>query len=157
MTFLLDVNVLYILHQPRHTDFQLVDDWFTFHRQSRFATSPITQAGLVRLLMRNLSQMETYIREEATLSLRQFTRLPNHVYWPDSPSYLEAVDAIMARVQGHRQITDAYLLGLAIHNGGKLATLDRGIVHLAGPDFAGHVEYIARETTFPATAKRAAG
>jgi uncharacterized protein len=45
-------------------------------------------------------------------------------------------------LQGHRQITDAYLLGLAIHNRGKLATLDRGILQLAGSDFAGHVELI---------------
>jgi predicted nucleic acid-binding protein len=45
-------------------------------------------------------------------------------------------------MQGHRQITDAYLLGLAIHNKGKLATLDRGIRHLAGREFAANVELI---------------
>jgi predicted nucleic acid-binding protein len=45
-------------------------------------------------------------------------------------------------MQGYRQITDAYLLGLAIHNKGKLATLDRGIRHLAGREFAASVELI---------------
>jgi predicted nucleic acid-binding protein len=29
--------------------------------------------------------------------------------------------------RGHQQITDAYLLALAIHHRGKLATLDQGI------------------------------
>jgi predicted nucleic acid-binding protein len=46
-------------------------------------------------------------------------------------------------MQGHRQIRDAYLLGLAKHHGGKLATLDKAIVSLAGPEFAGLVELIA--------------
>ncbi len=44
--------------------------------------------------------------------------------------------------KGHRQITDAYLLGLAIHRGGKLVTLDRGIRQIAGDEFAGRVEII---------------
>lgn len=33
---------------------------------------------------------------------------------------------------GHRQITDAYLLLLAQHRHGKLATLDGGIAELIG-------------------------
>ena len=45
-------------------------------------------------------------------------------------------------MQGHRQTTDAYLLGLAVFNKGKLATLDRGIVYLAGNEYSGHVELI---------------
>jgi predicted nucleic acid-binding protein len=45
-------------------------------------------------------------------------------------------------MQGHRQTTDAYLLGLAIRNKGKLATLDRGIRHLAGNEFSANLELI---------------
>jgi len=37
-----------------------------------------------------------------------------------------------ARIIGHRQISDAYLLGLAVHNKGKLLALDRGMRSLAG-------------------------
>ena len=87
--------------------------------------------------------MAAYTYKEARQALLEVVKYPNHIYWPDSPSYLEAVDTIMARIQGYRQITDAYLLGLAIHNGGKLATLDKGILHLSGPEFAQHVELIA--------------
>jgi hypothetical protein len=70
--------------------------------------------------------------------------MPGHVYWPDDPSYLDATRTLFARMQGHRQITDAYLLGLAIHNKGKLATLDRGIRQLAGSEFAACVEIIEK-------------
>jgi hypothetical protein len=46
-------------------------------------------------------------------------------------------------LQGHRQITDAYLLGLAAHNKAKLATMDKGIIHLAGKEFSEFVEYLS--------------
>jgi predicted nucleic acid-binding protein len=80
--------------------------------------------------------------QDAREALQRLVQLPNHVYWPDAPSYLEAASALFARMQGHRQTTDAYLLGLAIHNKGKLATLDRGIAHLAGREFAANLEII---------------
>jgi predicted nucleic acid-binding protein len=80
--------------------------------------------------------------QDAREALQRLVQLPGHVYWPDDPPYLESTKSIFARLQGHRQTTDAYLLGLAIHNKGKLATLDRGIRHLAGREFADSVEVI---------------
>jgi predicted nucleic acid-binding protein len=53
--------------------------------------------------------------------------LPGHRFWPDSISVLDAVKSTEGRITEHRQITDAYLVGLAIHHRGKLATMDRGI------------------------------
>jgi predicted nucleic acid-binding protein len=47
--------------------------------------------------------------------------------------FAEAVEFAGMRLVGHQQVTDAYLLGLAIHRGGMLATLDRGIEALSGP------------------------
>jgi uncharacterized protein len=43
---------------------------------------------------------------------------------------LEAVVRLRPRIVGHQQVTDAYLLGLAIHRKGKLATLDRELLEL---------------------------
>jgi hypothetical protein len=54
----------------------------------------------------------------------------HHRFWPDAIGYAEAAALFNAKILGHRQITDAYLLGLAIHNGGKLATFDKSIVAL---------------------------
>jgi predicted nucleic acid-binding protein len=79
---------------------------------------------------------------EARDALQHFVRQPGHVFWPDMPDYLDSTQSLFARMQGHRQTTDGYLLGLAIHNNGKLATLDRGILHLAGKEFAAHVEIL---------------
>ena len=45
--------------------------------------------------------------------------------------------AFEGKLAGYRQVTDAYLLGLAMHNEGKLATLDRAILSLLPADSAG--------------------
>jgi hypothetical protein len=142
MTFLLDVNLLFVLHQPLHPDYKHVDRWFRSGVGKAFATCPITETGMVRLLLRGIAGLDPFDMQEAREALLQFTQRPNHVYWPDDPSYHDATMALFARMQGHRQTTDAYLLGLAINRKGKLATLDRGIAHLAGREFAAHVEII---------------
>jgi predicted nucleic acid-binding protein len=53
--------------------------------------------------------------------------LPDHEFWPDDISIAD--DRVFDRscILGPNQITDAYLLGLAVKNGGRLVTFDRGI------------------------------
>jgi len=142
MTFLLDVNILLILHDPHHQHYKPVSRWFAQPSSRPFATCPITESGMVRLLLQGVTGLDPFDMQDAREALQRLVQLPNHVYWPDAPSYLEAASALFARMQGHRQTTDAYLLGLAIHNKGKLATLDRGIAHLAGREFAANLEII---------------
>lgn len=55
---------------------------------------------------------------------------PSHRFWKDDIPFTEAVQAFASNLVGHRQATDAYLLGLAIHNKGKPVTLDRAILTL---------------------------
>jgi toxin-antitoxin system PIN domain toxin len=143
MTFLLDVNLLFVLHQPHHPDWMPAKRWFLSHSRSAFATCPITQSGLVRLLMQRVGGLEIFLAHEARAALECFVERPGHLYWPDDPAYLDATRDIFPRIQGHRQITDAYLLGLAVHHHAKLATLDKGILHLAGAEFGRNVEIIA--------------
>ncbi len=53
-----------------------------------------------------------------------------HRFWPDAIAY----DSTHLRgVVGHRQVTDAYLVALAAHHGGRLVTLDKGLAALHGP------------------------
>jgi len=56
---------------------------------------------------------------------------------------VQATEPFAARMVGHQQITDAYLLGLAIHHKGKLVTLDRATLSLF-PDntFSGHLDVL---------------
>jgi hypothetical protein len=143
MTFLLDVNLLFILHQPRHIGYAPVSRWFTRKPSITFATCPMTQAGMLRMLAQEIGGLARFSIDEARSALKNLTEHPRHVYWPDDPPYLDAAAVLFQRMQGHRQVTDAYLLGLAKHHGGKLATLDKAIVSLAGPEFAGLVDLIA--------------
>jgi predicted nucleic acid-binding protein len=62
-----------------------------------------------------------------------------HRFWPDALSVPEVAQLMKKPIMGHQQIMDAYLVALAIHNRGKLATLDRSIATIA-PD--GAVEVI---------------
>jgi toxin-antitoxin system PIN domain toxin len=142
MTILLDVNLLFVLHQPLHPHFKLAHRWFVRRAGKPFATCPITQSGMIRLLLQGIAGLDPFGLQEAREALDRLTEQPGHVFWPDTPAYLDGTKSIFARMQGHRQTTDAYLLGLAIHNHGKLATLDRGIQHLAGKEFTANLELI---------------
>jgi predicted nucleic acid-binding protein len=68
---------------------------------------------------------------------------PSHRFWRDEIGFVQAARPFAAQLIGHQQITDAYLLGLAVHKKGKLLTLDRGIRSLAGAAMIerGLVEY----------------
>jgi uncharacterized protein len=146
MTYLLDVSLLLVLHHPLHPHYKAVERWFAERAGSRFATCPITQSGLVRLLTRGTPDFDPFEMQDAHRTLQLLLQRPGHQFWQDVPDYLSATKALKVRMQGHRQTTDAYLLGLAIHNRGKLATLDRGIVHLAGPEFKSNVELVEPRT-----------
>jgi hypothetical protein len=78
--------------------------------------------------------------QEAVEALSIGLRDEAHQFWGDSISFSDALRFLKGPLTGHQQITDAYLVGLAIHNRGKLATMDRGIVQIAPP---GSVELIS--------------
>lgn len=66
---------------------------------------------------------------EALPLLGEIVRQKNHIFWPDDIGLLdERVPSGL--LVGHRQVTDAYLLGLAIRRKGRLFTLDAGIAAL---------------------------
>jgi uncharacterized protein len=60
---------------------------------------------------------------------------PGYCYWPITSTWVELTSPFAARIFGHQQVTDAYLLGLAIRNDGVLVTFDRGLRYLAGAEF----------------------
>lgn len=140
--YLLDVNVLIALHTPAHGSYQKVQSWFQAVGRSGFSTCPITQSGFLRVSAQISAEANVGYRE-AKIALEQLTGLPGHVFWPITIGYLQASALLESRIQGHRQVTDAYLLGISLSMGGVLATLDRGVLHLAGPEFASMVELIA--------------
>lgn len=121
MTHLLDGNVLVALVVADHVHHDDVSAWFA-RRRSRFATSPITQGTLVRFLVR-----AGIAGAAAQATLSDVVAHRRHEFWPDSIGF-ESVH--LGGVLGHRQVTDAYLAGLARARGGRVVTLDRGLATL---------------------------
>ena len=128
--FLLDVNVLAALVWAAHESHDVVQRWFARSARRGWATCPFTQAGFVRVLSSPAFSRDALTPEEATRLLGVNLQHRFHRFWPAAIGYREALDLFHGRPTGHRQVTDAYLLGLALHHRGRLATLDRAIAAL---------------------------
>jgi hypothetical protein len=131
---LLDVNVLIALMWPAHESHSQVGEWFSRHARQGWATCPFTQAAFVRLVSNPAFSRDAVTPQEAIALLSANLRHRYHRFWTDEISFGEAVESFQGRVVGHRQASDAYLLGLAIHKKGKLATLDRAVLALLPQD-----------------------
>jgi len=138
--YLLDANVLIALAWPEHAAHELASRWFAQHARAGWATCPITQAALVRVLSNPAFSQRALTPFKAVQVLSRNVALAGHHFWSDSIDLREALEGMPTALSGHQQITDAYLVGLAIHNRGKLATLDRKLRQWAP---AGAVELIA--------------
>lgn len=118
MTVLLDANVLIALLVADHVHHDAAESWLSVGGFD-FATCPITEGSLVRLLVR-----EGQSAAAAASLLSALFDHPRHAFWPDDVAYRQ-VD--LGNVHGHRQVTDAYLASLARFREGRLATFDRGL------------------------------
>lgn len=128
--YLLDTNLLIALLWPSHERHELAVKWFTRHRAKGWATCPITQAGFVRIVSNPAFSRDAVQPREAIHVLAANTAAKDHTFWSDELPVAEAVAFTGVRLLGHQQVTDAYLLGLAIRRGGVLATLDQRIATL---------------------------
>ena len=140
---LLDINVLVALFDPDHVHHEAAHDWFGGAKADGWATCPLTENGLVRILS-NAAYSGTHESSTAVRGrLGEFCASAQHVFWPDEVSLRDPRIFTWPTGVTHRQITDVYLLGLATHRKGRLATFDRSIprsaVHEAGPQ---HLELI---------------
>lgn len=127
MTFLLDVNLLIALAWPSHVHHSLAQDWFARKGGRSWASCPISQAGFVRVSSNPKFIDGAVSPLEALELLNVVTRSRRHEFWPDDVSLADRAQFSFAHLVGHRQVTDAYLLALAIVHEGALATLDPGI------------------------------
>jgi uncharacterized protein len=139
MRYLLDVNVLVALSWPDHVAHAVVRGWFARNSQKGWATCPLVQAGFVRIASNPAFSSRSISVQEATEGLRASLASEHHQFWPDSISLAEALQVATKPIKGHQQVTDAYLVALAVVHRGRLATLDRRIALFAPP---GTVEVI---------------
>ncbi len=125
--YLLDTNALIALLWPSHGSHEVVTRWFRRHRTRGWATCPLTEAGFVRIVSNPVFSRDAVTPREATELLAANTAADDHVFWPVELPLARAVAFAGQRLVGHQQVTDAYLLGMALRRGGVLATLDAGI------------------------------
>lgn len=124
-TFLADGNVLIALTVIDHIHHDVAVGWFEADEPD-LATCPITEGTLLRFLLR-----EGRPAIDAMAVLDALRSRDWHAFWPDVIRYESAQ---LIGVIGHRQVTDAYLVALARHHGGRVATLDKGLAALHGED-----------------------
>jgi toxin-antitoxin system PIN domain toxin len=125
MPHLLDVNVLVALFDPDHVHHEAAHAWFESVRSSGWVTCPLTENGLVRVLSSPAYPGRRTTVGDAVERLRRFTRSGEHLRWSDDVSLLDADRVDAAHLSGHREVTDTYLLALAVRHEGTLATFDR--------------------------------
>ena len=137
--FLLDVNVLIALVREDHVAHRTVKRWFQQSGAKHWITCPLTEASFVRIVSNPKFSHPSVDISEALEMLNIVNKLPGHRFWPMDMGFLDAVDPFIERLFGHQQVSDAYLLGMAVQKKGKLVTLDRAIQALAGSEFRDHV------------------
>jgi toxin-antitoxin system PIN domain toxin len=128
---LLDVNILVALFDPSHSHHEAAHRWFETNRAAGWASCPLTENGFVRVLSNPAYPGRRTTVADAVERLSRFRTDGGHTFWADEVSICESEFVRAARIGGHRRVTDVYLLALAVHNGGRLASFDRKISLLA--------------------------
>ena len=126
MRVLFDVNALIAIVDGEHIHHAIVHEWWATNRSSGWATCPLTENGLARVM--SLSGYKNRVNTSYAIDL--LTKQEgddDHAFWPDDISLRDNSLFDASSILGPGQVTDVYLLALAVKNGGRLATLDRSI------------------------------
>jgi len=134
---LLDVNVLVALTARSHVHHRLVKEWFYASPNLPWGVCAFTEAGFLRNA--TAPRPGQIAMSEATAVLEQLTRHPGYRYLPIAADWKTLCSPFSARLYGTKQVTDAYLLGLAVREGLVLVTMDKAILHLAGTEYGKQV------------------
>jgi toxin-antitoxin system PIN domain toxin len=124
---LLDVNVLVALFDDGHIGHEAAHDWFTDNRALGWASCPITENGVMRVLGNPSYPAGATPIPEIAARLDTFCAATEHHFWPDDVSFRNRAPFLVDGVRGYRQLTDIYLLGLAAQRGGRFVTFDRRV------------------------------
>lgn len=126
MRALLDVNVLIALLDCDHVSHTAAMQWFAENARHGWASCPITQNGCIRILSHH--GYPNGVPPRVVMErLAEATASDVHEFWPDDVSLLERDVADATRIHGPRQLTDLYLLALAVRRDGRLVTFDASI------------------------------
>ena len=126
MRALLDVNVLIALLDQDHSMHERARDWLASQASHGWASCPITQNGCVRI-MSHAGYPNALPTAAIMQRLGEAVATAHHRFWPDDLSLLDARVADRTRIHGPRQLTDLYLLALAVRHRGRFVSFDASI------------------------------
>ena len=128
MRALLDINVLIALFDQEHIFNSRAHQWLEKHAGQGIATCPITENGFVRILSHpRYSQSHQLTPTEVIRRLSNFLEYHDHAFWPGDLSLCDTKLFDQDKIIGNKQITDIYLLGLAVKHKGQLVSFDKNI------------------------------
>lgn len=133
--YLLDVNTLIARVFEDHIHHGAAKAWFGTPGL-QWALCPFTEAGFLRYAS-DPGRGGIGVHE-ATAILEKLTEHPGYRFQPVAEDWRTVTRPFFQRLHGHKQITDAFLLGIAVREGFILTTFDRGILHMAG-EHSSHV------------------
>jgi toxin-antitoxin system PIN domain toxin len=124
---LLDVSVLVALFHAAHIHHDVAHEWLTDQGKSAWASCPLTENGLLRILS-HPARVDPYVPLPDLLQrFNTFCEHSNHQFWTDDLSFRDAHRFNMSAIHGHQQLTDVYLLGLAVEHDARFVTFDAHI------------------------------
>jgi len=128
MRSLLDINVLIALLDPDHSSHNRAHSWWKVNRSDGWASCPLTENGFVRIMSNPKYPADMpFSPTQLIADLLDFVSIGNHEFWPDDISLIDASLFDTSRIIGSKQLTDVYLLALAVKNHGRLVTFDARI------------------------------
>ena len=127
MTYLLDASILIALCDELHAHHSQAYRWFTTSKKLSWATCPLTENAFLRITSHLSYPRSTGSVMEQARVLRELRDLPGHQFWPNDISLLEEDIWLQMDHAKSADLTDLYLLALAVKCGGKFVTLDRSI------------------------------
>src|ERR1035437_269450 len=126
MRALFDVNVLIALHDRDHVHHTRAGEWLEAHIEQGWASCPLTQNGFLRIVSQSgYSSPQPLAR--LVQMLQSSTATSFHQLWADDISILDAAQFRHSHIHSPRQLTDLYLLALAVKHSGRLVSFDQRI------------------------------
>ena len=123
---LLDVNVLIALLDADHLHHARASAWLSANIAAGWASCAITQNGCVRI-MSQPGYPNALPAARVAQRLREATDTAHHQFVPAGLSLLDMEHFDTEQLLGHRQVTDAFLLGVAVAHGLRFVTFDAGM------------------------------
>lgn len=133
MRKLLDVNVWIALFDDAHVH-SSVANALLMQPGLKIATCPMVENAVIRILnLPSYGRIGPFGLERVRTQLKRVCAELDHVFWADDISLRDDAHINFARVSGHNQITDLYLLALATAHDACLVSFDQGVALSAVP------------------------